>query len=501
MASQTREQRSETTASETSGTTTSTAGASNAWIQALIAAEPTSEEVVALFGELGMTELLPAVPAIPPGTPPDVGPILATLPEEAPAPEAAADVAADLTTEDGIGSDAAADQITQLANDYNQIEVWEPGVAGDQPSAVTIRTPYVLATVAEANAAASIKALTVAEGRPGAGSRVSAAATNNPFVGKGTPAQIQIAAQAVVDGGLSTTAGLQAYVNAGRTRDSGDVNGKFGVDCSGFTGIAMNELEGEGRQNNNSNNAVSYRHDGGRGFTPISPDDAAAGDVISYETTNHVVVVYATADVQLQRVGAPAGGATRRAVQLSVAEATGSQNAENSQYVRTDRKFWYFPEADQVLGRANSSGPEWVLGGIAGDALPVWESALAAATYTGNPEWTAGYVLNCASDPAGTNLRTRSASGAFTVTSSLVPNGAAVDLKEVSGDMVRVRYGGQDAINGLETWAPVRYVARDGAGWSLPERGQPAGLRAGTYSVVRNPELDAPAAEPAPAPE
>lgn len=403
----------------------------------------------------------------------------------------------DATTDTGgevaVGSATAQTRITQLASDYNNIPVWGPGVATDQAPTTTIRTPYVLATVAEADEAGAIKGLTIAEGRPNAGKTVRQAATNNPFVGKGNPEQIQIAAQAVVDGGLATTANLQTYINQGRVRESGSRNGKFGVDCSGFTGIAMNELEGDGRENNTSNNAVSYRHDGGRGFTPISPENAAAGDVISYETTNHVVVVYNKENVQIPMVGAAEGGATKRAVKISVAESTGSQNADNSQYVRTDRRFWYFPGATTVMGVANSAGPEWKFGGIAGDALPKYQGQLSAASYSGNNAWTTGFTLNCASDPQGTNLRTRGADGRFATTASRVPNGAGnVELKEVSGDMVRVRYNGQDTLNGAETWAPVRYVATMGTAFTIPTSGQPSGLRVSTYSLVRNPNLPGP---------
>lgn len=399
-----------------------------------------------------------------------------------------------------VGSATAQTRITQLANDYNSIPVWGPGVATDQAPTTTIRTPYVLATVAEADEASSIKGLTIAEGRPNAGKTVRQAATNNPFVGKGTPAQIQIAAQAVIDGGLATTANLQTYINQGRQRESGNRNGKFGVDCSGFTGIAMNELEGNGRQNNTSNNAVSYRHDGGRGFTPISPENAAAGDVISYETTNHVVVVYNKQDIQIPMVGGTEGGATKRAVKISVAESTASQNGDNAQYVRTDRGFWYFPGATTVMGAANNAGPEWKLVSSAGDALPKYQGQLSAASYSGNSSWTTGFTLNCAGDAQGTNLRTRGADGRFATTASRIPNGAGgVELKEVSGDMVRVRYNGNDTLNGAETWAPLRYVATMGSSFTIPSNGQPAGMRVNTFSVVRNPNLPGPAPQEAPA--
>ena len=75
---------------------------------------------------------------------------------------------------------------------------------------------------------------------------------------------------------------------------------------------------------------------------------------------------------------------------------------------------------------------------------------------------------------------------------------ANVEFKEVSGDMVRVRVNGQDTLNGLETWAPLRYVATQGTGYTIPTNGQPRGMSAKKYSVVRNPDLPAaqqPAAE------
>lgn len=398
------------------------------------------------------------------------------------------------------GSATAAQRILSLANDFNAIPVWAPGVAGDQAPTTTFRTPYVLNTVDQADEAGTIKAQRIAEGRPNAGQTVSQAAGNNAFLGKGTPQQMQIIAQACVDNGLATTATIQNYVNMGRMRNNTSRNGKFGVDCSGFTGIAMNELEGDGRVGNTSHNAAAYKHDGSRDFTPVSPDDAVAGDVISYEYTNHVVVVYQTQDVNIPMVGATGeGGATRRAVKLSVAESTGSQNATNNQYVRTDRGFWYFPNATQVFGQANPAGPEWLLAGAVGAEQPKFQSALGAANYSGNNAWTGGFTLNCANDPAGTNLRTRGADGRFTSTSNVVANGAAnVEFKEVSGDMVRVRVNGQDTLNGLETWAPLRYVATQGTGYTIPTNGQPRGMSAKKYSVVRNPDLPAaqqPAAE------
>jgi len=48
------------------------------------------------------------------------------------------------------GSATAAQRILSLANDFNAIPVWAPGVAGDQAPATTFRTPYVLNTVDQA---------------------------------------------------------------------------------------------------------------------------------------------------------------------------------------------------------------------------------------------------------------------------------------------------------------------------------------------------------------
>lgn len=396
----------------------------------------------------------------------------------------------------GVGTQATTDRTLALANDFNAVPVWTKGVAGDQPAATTFRTPYVLNVVSEADEAGTIKNLTIAEGRPHAGEKVRSAASNNPFIGKATPEQMQIVAQACVDNDLATPATIQSYVNQGRMRESGSRNGKFGVDCSGFTSQLMNELEGEGREGFESTNAASYKHDGSRDYTPVSPDDAASGDVISYEYTNHVVVVYQTQDVQIPMVGGQEGGPTKRAVKLSVAESTGSQNSSNSQYIRTDRGFWYFPGATEVMGRANTAGPEWILASAAGASLPKYTAALGQASYSGGSDWTTGYTLNCATDRNGTNVRVRSADGRFSSTPTVIPNGAAnVELREVSGDMVRVRYNGNDTQNGQEMWVPVRYVATQGSSWSVPQTGQPSGMSANRYSVVRNPNIPGPQAE------
>ncbi|MFT4628162.1 MAG: cell wall-associated NlpC family hydrolase, partial [Myxococcota bacterium] len=199
--------------------------------------------------------------------------------------------AVDGAGEAGAAAAGAGATILQLANDYNNIPIYAEGVS-NTPS-TSVRTPYVLHGGTTSSVKSTVENLVIAEGRPSAGQRVVAAASSQPWVGKGTPEQIQIIAQAVVDHGLATTGGLQAYMDEGVMRSAGRRNGKFGVDCSGMTGIAMAELEGDDREDGDFGvNAHGYRSDGWSGHTPVSPDQAEAGDVISYNTTNHVGVVY-----------------------------------------------------------------------------------------------------------------------------------------------------------------------------------------------------------------
>ncbi|MCB9766308.1 MAG: SH3 domain-containing protein [Alphaproteobacteria bacterium] len=394
------------------------------------------------------------------------------------------------TGEVEIGSDAAERRVLQLATDFNNIPVWNKESGSDQQPNGSFRTPYVLNTVDQCAEASQIKRLTIAQGRPHAGQTVSQAAGGRPFIGKATPDQMQIVAQACIDNDLATPGNIQTYVNQGRQRTASRRNGKFGVDCSGFTSQMMQDLEGDGRDGFTSTNAASFKHDGSRNYTPINPDDAAAGDVISYETTNHVLVITNSTDVQMQAVGATGdGGATRRAVKLSVAESTGSQ-ADSGEYIRTDRRFFYFPNAGTVMGEANTQGPEWKLAAHFSDDLPRYQAAMSNVSYAGGNNWTSDYTLNCAGDANGTNIRVRESGGNFTMTSATIPNGASnVELKEVSGDMVRVRYNGEDTRDGKEMWVPVRYVASSSEGYNIPTQGQPGGLRVSRYSVVRNPNL------------
>lgn len=147
------------------------------------------------------------------------------------------------------------------------------------------------------------------------------------------------------------------------------------------------------------------------------------------------------------------------------------------------------------MGRANSAGPEWVLAGVAGTQQPTYTPTLGQASYSSNSDWTGGYTLNCPTDRNGTNVRVQGADGRFTSTSTVIPNGAAnVELREVSGDMVRIRLNGQDTQNGQSMWAPLRFVATQGAGYSIPQTGQPSGMSANLYSVVRNPNVPGPQA-------
>ncbi len=409
-----------------------------------------------------------------------------TTSEAAQAPQAG-DAGADATADD------AANPVLQLASDFNNVPVYNKNEAGpEHQPATTYQTPYLLNSVDQADEASDIKRLTIAANRPHAGQKVSDVVGGRPFIGKGTPSQMQVVAQAVIDNEFDgqTPATIQAYVNNGRLRASGNRNGKWGVDCSGLTSQMMSELQGDGREGFDSTNAASFKHDGSRGYTPIHPNEARQGDVISYETTNHVVVVYQSWDVQLPKAGGDATE-TKAAKKIGVAESTGSRDQATGRSVRTDRRFYYFPGATTIRGAANTSGPEWRLGTVFSETLPVWQPELSQASYGGGDAWTSGYTLNCRSDREGTNIRVKTTGGSFRSTPTKIPNGAnGIELKEVEGSMVRIRYNGEDMQDGLEMWAPVRYVATAGEAYSIPRAGQPSGFRASTYSVVRNPNLN-----------
>ena len=393
--------------------------------------------------------------------------------------------------------------VLRLVNDFNNVPVWARGEAAPDHEPSHYQTPYFLnssTSDVKWSGRSAVGNLTIAQGRAHAGEKVEDAIDGSrAWVGKGTPEEMHIIGQAIIDNQHDgqTPSSIQAYVNDGVERKPGRRNGKWGVDCSGFTSQMMQELEGDGRSGFTSTNAASFRHDGSRGFTPTNPQDARMGDVISFQSTNHVVVVFAKWDVRLPLAGGDTAQ-TRPAVMMGVGESGASQDADSGQFVRSDRRFFYFPDATSVMGQTNPDGPAYRLANSRNEDLPHWQPALTQASYAGSDQWTGGFTLNCASDSSGTNIRVRNDDGSFTSTSALVPNGAGgVELKEVADGMVRIRIDGVDTRNGKTTWAPVGYVASMGAGYSIPSSGQPVDRSPKLYSVVRNPDLD----DPAPAQE
>jgi hypothetical protein len=387
--------------------------------------------------------------------------------------------------------------VLRLVHDFNNVPVWARGEAAPDHEPSHYQTPYFLNSTPDAtwSGRGAVGNLTIAQGRAHAGEKVKDAIdSNRAWVGKGTPEEMHIIAQAIIDNqhDSQTPSSIQAYVNNGAERAPGRRNGKWGVDCSGFTSQLMHELEGNGRSGFTSTNAASFQHNGARGYTPINPRDARMGDVISYQSTNHVGVVFAKWDVRLPLAGNDTSQ-TRPAVMMGFGESGASQDADSGQFVRSDRRFFHFPGATSVMGQTNPDGPTYRLAGSRSEDLPHFQPALTQVSYASNDQWTGGYTLNCATDPNGTNIRVREDNGSFTSTSTLIPNGAdGIELKEVAGDMVRVRVNGQDTQNGKTTWAPVRFVASMGEGYSIPTSGQPVDRAPKLYSVVRNPNLDEP---------
>jgi hypothetical protein len=402
-----------------------------------------------------------------------------------------------------VGGTTAAESDTNpvlaLAGDFNNMAIYNAGEAPpDHQPATTVYAPYVLnynsdtgAAVGAPSEAAAIKRLTIAEGRPSAGQTVGAAAGDLPFVGKGTPAQCQIISQAVVDSAFDgiTAATLQEYINDGPSRGGGRQNGKWGVDCSGFTGMMMNELEGEEREGFNIIRSTAYRVGGGSGYAGINPRDAAMGDVIAFNSTNHVVVISQRSVAQLPQRGSTS--TTRPAVKLAVAEATGSRDATSGHSVRTDRQFFYFDGASEVWGQTNPDGPSYRLAYAFGTALPQWDPVLGTVRYSAATDWQSGYTVFDSRDRNGANIRVRESDGRFTMTRIRIANGASgVEFREVEGEYVRVRFNGNDMQDGKEMWVPLRFVAQSGAGYQVPRQ---SGFDAGMFSVVRNPNITRPA--------
>jgi hypothetical protein len=261
-------------------------------------------------------------------------------------------------------------QIVQdLVTDYNNITVFP---AGQTTGGTTFGSPYVLNSGATVQAALGTQRTTHRNlitriprpgGQPNQFLRVrDVAGTRQAFVGKGTPEAIQVIAQAAVDAGLTTAANIQTYINQGPWNSGHNRrNGRFGVDCSGLTAIAIAEMGGADRSAGPGLNirATTYRPGGSaitqRGFTQVRVGEAVhAGDVIARMHTNHVMVLFG-----FSRINIPADAAStnpqvtgnRTAWKFLVGESTAARQAGNVGEVTDRKEFVSVPDA-VTAGRA-----------------------------------------------------------------------------------------------------------------------------------------------------
>lgn len=228
--------------------------------------------------------------------------------------------------------------VQNLANDYNHLRVFP---VGQTMGPTTFRTPYVLAdpdaVQTQLDDQWNLHRDLRTRIRDESGNDLKRVhqidATRHAFRGKGTPEAVQIIAQAVVDANLTTSAQIQNYINDGPMNANGNRrNGRWGVDCSGFTATAVAEMGGAGREAGPGMNleAKAYRPGGeaitSYGFTQcVVGDTVQAGDVVSWADTNHVVVVLS---VSFGTIGAqaastnPAVTGTKRILILTVGESS-----------------------------------------------------------------------------------------------------------------------------------------------------------------------------------
>ena len=183
------------------------------------------------------------------------------------------------------------------------------------------------------------------------------AGTSQAFVGKGTPEAIQVIAQAAVDAGLTTAANIQTYINQGPWNSGHNRrNGRFGVDCSGLTAIAIAEMGGANRSAGPGLNigATAYRPRGSaitqRGFTQVRVSEAVhAGDVIARMNTNHVMVLFGFRQINIPADAAstnPQVTGNRTARKFLVGESAAARQAGNVGEVTDRKEFVSVPDAE-----------------------------------------------------------------------------------------------------------------------------------------------------------
>ncbi len=259
--------------------------------------------------------------------------------------------------------------VQDLVTDYNNITVFP---AGQTTGGTTFGSPYVLNSGATVRAALGaqrtahrnlITRIPRPGGQPNQFLRVrDVTGTRQAFVGKGTPEAIQVIAQAAVDAGLTTAANIQTYINQGPWNSGHNRrNGRFGVDCSGLTAIAIAEMGGADRSAGPGLNirATTYRPGGSaitqRGFTQVRVGEAVhAGDVIARMNTNHVMVLFGFRQISIPADSAspnPQVSGNRTASKFLVGESTAARQAGNVGEVTDRKEFVSVPDA-VTAGRA-----------------------------------------------------------------------------------------------------------------------------------------------------
>ena len=242
------------------------------------------------------------------------------------------------------GTTSTYQQIVQnLVSDYNNITVFPKE---ETTGGTTFSSPYVLNWPKTVKAALVVekndhKDLITRNPKPGGQSNQfltvgEVPGTERAFVGKGTPEAIQVIAQAAVDNGLTTAANIQTYINEGPLNSDKDRrNGRFGVDCSGLTAIAIAEMGGAERSEGPGLNigSTDYRPGGSaitkRGFSQVRVGESVhAGDVIARMDTPHVMVLFGFEKIYIPADAAsknPKVTGNKRAWKLFVGESTGDR--------------------------------------------------------------------------------------------------------------------------------------------------------------------------------
>jgi hypothetical protein len=227
--------------------------------------------------------------------------------------------------------------VVNLVQSYTNVSVWSP----DCEREGHFVTPYVLYVGDDAIAGldAEWQAHRNLNTRTPGQQVEDVDNTHNAFFGKGTPNAVQVIAQAAIDAGLCTVDNVQAYVNDGPMNEGATrQNGRFGVDCSGFTAVAVALMGGLSAEDGPGLNlaATAYRPEGNaitqQGYTQVTVGQSVQhGDIASFMNSNHVVVLRTFVN-NVQVPAAQAGGGSLAAARItliseSVGEATDATTA------------------------------------------------------------------------------------------------------------------------------------------------------------------------------